>query len=618
MKRDAYGRLDVNSFPIEKSLSALTPSTPWALYLADHAGLFHFVAFDFDGKTADGINPDLMEQATDQCDDLARNLTALSIPHLVCESSGTGGRHLWIAFRDGISRDIIRELSSAAKANYSTLDFGMLHNPATGAVRPPLSPHRDGSTSRIIHGTPQTLLIPTVTVDAVRALTTALSASRPPLRPADTRPSGPIDADHRPLRALSNWGVGHMSTLAGGSNPSWTGFMCLLAATTAGWSFTDILAAADTAPGMEHYRTKNAGNGTRHPRRPNEMTARLERQWRKAQEFSALHRHLPPVAITPDLRELDTALHCIENALHRLRSSPGRWGGTEKGATARTILTALAYLTLHTGKPVIAASIRDLALLTGIGRTAARTALLTLEQSGFIRRITASTGSNAAEWQLTPHLSTPSPPLRPHPFNNPRPPSTIFNQRRHLLTTLEDQLATQRHDLFTRAGLGHLAGKVHALLHTAPALTVDRCATLLGVGLSFITRAISRLRHYRLIVPHGTGWAPSTRDRRHTVAAQLGLTGLLKDRAQRYQWERQVWTWWQAEVDTMTTTPRHRPARPHVTARTLFGASHAGERIWPRYPRTPLGRGDHRAARTLVFDGALDPTSRWQYLGDAA
>jgi hypothetical protein len=67
----------------------------------------------------------------------------------------------------------------------------------------------------------------------------------------------------------------------------------------------------------------------------------------------------------------------------------------------------------------------------------------------------------------------------------------------------------------------------------------------------------------------------------------------------------------------MHTTPRARPRRPTVSSRPLFAAPTAGEHVWPRYPRSAI-RADHRAARALVFDGALNPEARWQYLGGAA
>ena len=53
-------------------------------------------------------------------------------------------------------------------------------------------------------------------------------------------------------------------------------------------------------------------------------------------------------------------------------------------------------------------------------------------------------------------------------------------------------------------------------------------------------------------------------------------------------------------------------ASEHVSSWPMFGASTFGERVWPRYPRSPDGRADHRQAREYVDDGVLNPESRWQ------
>jgi hypothetical protein len=273
---------------------------------------------------------------------------------------------------------------------------------------------------------------------------------------------------------------------------------------------------------------------------------------------------------------------------------------------------------LQTGKSAVAASIRDLALMTGLGRTTAADALRALAAAGFLIQVTGSDGGNAAEWQLTSHLSTTSGAVRSQPIHNPRPPTELFSTRAELVATLEEQLTDQRHDLFTRAGLGHLAGKLYALLRQHPALTVDTAARTLGVTRRHTTTILSRLRHHRLIVKHRDGWARAKQDLRDHAARILGVAGTLADRARRYQAERDVWTWWQTEVITMTTAPRNRPRRRHVTRRPLFEATAPGERVWPRYPRSPDQRGDHKAARHLVLAGALNPESRWQYLGEVA
>jgi len=617
MKRDAYGRLEENSYPRTHRVGPHEPAAPWLVRLADEAGIFRLLCFDFDGKEAGVVSPDLMEQAVDDCDALAGVLDRCAITYVVCQSSGTGGRHIWVALQ-GCSSDVVLALARAARANYATLDHGMLCNARTGGARPPLAPHRDGSHSTVLRGSLNSLTASSTSTADVEALTALLEGSRPAVRRSDSQPSGPVDDRYRSHRKLSATGQAHMATVDGGSNPSWTGFMCLLAAASAGWSVADVIREARTAPGMEHYRTKNTNRGTRKLRSTTEATARLERQWAKAQQYSALQAPLPAVREPADLSELTVIVDTTEALLTGFRVSPGRWGHTESGVHQRTILTAIAYLCLQTGKRTVAASIRDLALICGLGRTTAADALLALAAAGHLQRITASDGGNAAEWQLPSTLSTASGTLRSHPLNNPRPPSELFNLRSEFVTTLEGQLTNGRHDLFTRPGLGHLAGQMYVLLSQEPTLTIDSAARLLGVSTRYTVTILSRLRHHRLIVKHINGWARAKRDLRDHAARSLGVAGLLLDRANRYRAEREVWAWWQAEVATMTTNPRSRPRRPHVSSRPLFLTGGSAERVWPRYPRGTDRRGDHRVAKQLVLDGALNPESRWQYLGDVA
>lgn len=75
----------------------------------------------------------------------------------------------------------------------------------------------------------------------------------------------------------------------------------------------------------------------------------------------------------------------------------------------------------------------------------------------------------------------------------------------------------------------------------------------------------------------------------------------------------------------MASRGHYHDHRTHETASTAtrlqpspFEAPVAGERVWPRYPRSADQRGDHKAARHLIITGALNPASRWQYLGEAA
>ena len=619
MKRDAYGSLDENSYPLVFRVGPTAPTTPWLVRLADEAGIFRLLCFDFDGKEAGVVSPDLMERAVDDCDALSGILDRLAIAHVVCQSSGTGGRHIWVAVRGGAPAAAVAALAAAAHANYATLDHGMLCNPREGGARPPLAPHRDGSSSIVLRGDLAGLLAPSVTSSDLDAVMGVLDRVRPAPRPADTTPSGPVDARYRAHRPLSAWGQGHMATVNGGSNASWTGFMCLLAAASAGWTLADAAREARTAPGMEHYRTKNTSRGTRKPRTPAEATARLERQWAKAQQYSALQAPLGTSRTPADLTELSVIVDAVDDLVTRFRVSPGRWGQSEAAVSRRTILSAVAYLTLQTGKRTVAASIRDLALMVGLSRDTARRALTALADDGFLVRVSLSDSGNAAEWRLATDFSTGSRTVASQLLDNPRPPSEHFNLRSSLVALLERQLTDGRHDLFTRPGLGHLAGKVYGLLAQHPALTIDMAARLLGVSPRHTVTIFSRLRRHRLIVKRAEGWARAKRDVRDLAARVVGVAGLLLDRANRYRAEREVWEWWQAEVATMNAAPRRRPKRVDVSSRPLFrDAAASGERVWPRYPRSSDQRGDHRSARELVDLGVLNPENRWQYLGDAA
>jgi DNA-binding IscR family transcriptional regulator len=580
--------------------------------LADEDGFFRVLCFDFDGKDKHGVDPDLMEQAQDQCDSLSRVLDDLEIAHVVCESSGTGGRHIWFSLQNGVPAEHIAVLARAARANYATLDYGMLCNPGTGSARPPLSPHRDGSRSRILRGELDTLTTSRTTAQDLEALAGVLQESTPALRAAESSPSGPVDAQHRSHRPLSSYGTAHMATIDGGDNPSWTGFMCLLAAANAGWSLQDVEHAVKVAPGMEHFRTKNTGRGTRRPRVAGEARDRLARQWAKAQQYAAVQRPLPAAKEPRDLTELAGIVGAVEGLLNQFRVSPGRWGRTEKSHSHRTVLTALAYLTLQTGKRTVAASIRDIALMAGIGRTTVADALIALSSAGYVQRITATDGGNAAEWRLLNDFSPAYGNVRSQPLNNPRPPTELFTTRALLIRQLEEQLLDQRHDLFTRAGLGHAAGKVYALLRTTPIATVEVLAQQLGLGMRYTATILSRLRTHKLLAKHVHGWTRSKRDLRDHVARILGVAGVLAARIETYRVEREIWAWWQAETSTMAAPPRRRPRRPHVSSRTLsFEPAPTGERSWPRYPRSGDGRGDHREARFWAVNGMLAPDSLW-------
>lgn len=160
------------------------------------------------------------------------------------------------------------------------------------------------------------------TADLQRAIAMFHQLS-PTVDPADQAPTGRVDQGHRPHRKLPAWGEAHMATVAGGADPSRTGYLCLLAAAVAGWTLSDVQKAVQTAPGLEHYRTRrDAAGGVRVPRRPDEAAARLARQWEKAVDRALWYRYAPQERADRDLSELEAIVSAGEGMLAAFRVSP--------------------------------------------------------------------------------------------------------------------------------------------------------------------------------------------------------------------------------------------------------------------------------------------------------
>jgi hypothetical protein len=607
MRRDAYGQLPRNSYPVGWVLGALAPDVPWAVHLADAAGRYWLLCFDFDGKDSQGPDAELLEQAIDQCDHLHKILTEQQIPHAVCRSSDSGARHVWVAIAGGADATVVARVATAARALWSRLDHGMLTNPRTGAARPPLSPHRDGSSSTVLEGSLTDLTAPQATEQNLLDLADTLEALVPVQAPVDAPPRGTVDPEHRTHRTLSSAGAAHMATAGGGHDPSWTGFMCLLAAARAGWSLSDVEHAARTAPGMEHYRTRNTDRG-RVPRTQREAASRLARQWNKATEYAARAHRPAPAAL--DITDLTRTVDVVQHLVDRIHATPGRWGGSEAASSQRAVLLAIAAQALHVGTLTVTAAIRTVALTTARGRSTVAVALKALEEAGYLRRETTAEGTNATEWTLPERLSTETSTVRTHLNENARPPGAVFAQRRVLLNQLDEELLDARHDVFTRAGVGHLAGRIWTALSSG-ARTVTELLRQLGTSARHLRKRLSLMAAHGLLTIGRAGITRAHPSARDAASVTLGTAGTLQDRQERYEQERELWAWWCTETRTRDTTPRRRPKQTHVTTRTLvFFETPLGERLWPPYPRYPNGRANHAQAREFITDGLIEPLPR--------
>ncbi|MFF2053896.1 hypothetical protein ACFVU2_19985, partial [Leifsonia sp. NPDC058194] len=609
--RDAYGQ-PINDYTLAHGVGPVVPMTPWLVHLADRSCTYWLIAFDFDVVAGDPVS---IEEAQDHADALSILLGQLSIPHVVCESSSKGGRHIWIAMAEGAPAELVASIGIAAKAVLPRLDRGMLSNPQRGGARPPLSPHRNGSFSRVVRGTLDSLTAPSTTVEDLQQLLQALLERSPALSPEDAVIAGKLrSVEFTGRRTLSPAQERWLQVDGGGDDPSRTGFTALLVLASNGFSFEDAVAIAQVAPGLEHFRTRRAGDrGQRRPRSAEEARSRLEDAWEKALKRIRVRTTAPAAAEPKDIATLRRQVMAAEDLLERFRVNPGRWGGRYGAPTRRTVLTALAYLTLRTGKSAVAASARTLAELCNIDHSTAARALLGLEVDGLVSRVQDAQELNAAAWSLISSrgFSTPSDTGATQPlYITPRPhgPSSelglLYARRAETLEQLEQFLADLQHDVFSYQGLGHQAGQVWAMMRAGAVWLVEDLGRTLQVSSKRAAEILSRLRKLKLARNTPEGWAAGRRDLRRSAAERLGVTGMVEARVAGHEVDRMIWRWWRAEFERMTTPPWERPKRRHVTDRSLHAvdgdARRGGEIEWPMYPRRrddPRALADHRRAR---------------------
>ncbi len=186
---------------------------------------------------------------------LVRILRDVQVPHVVCRSSPKGGFHVWVPLA-GVDKPRWSSSPAPPALSCRPLTTGCSATTAPAPSAAP-DPHARGGASEVMAGADDVdvLRTPTVTAGDLLRVTAAFRELRPTADPATSSPTGPVDAHHRVHRSLPAWGEAHMGTVAGGREPSRTGYLCLLAAAVSGWTLADVEHAAKTAPGMEHYRT---------------------------------------------------------------------------------------------------------------------------------------------------------------------------------------------------------------------------------------------------------------------------------------------------------------------------------------------------------------------------
>ena len=602
---DAYGDV-VNRYTGHQPVSGDEPARPWAVYLAGTDRRFRLLGFDLDAKT-DGA----AAAAARDADVIAGLLTEAGIEHVVCQSGPTGGRHVWAALAESVDPETIATLARLTRHLCTTLDTSPLANPDTGCVRPPGAPHRDGGRSTVLRGELRALTAPTTTLTQVRAVVESLAKLVDDAEPAgriDPKRPIPLDDHGRlylpgPRRELTAGSAAALREDAASGDASAVLWRVLVGAAAARWRHADIAALVDEAPGLEHVRTYR-DRGQRRPRGRGGAAHTLRRQWDKAVRYVATTSRQIGDDPTFDVRADAIAAHVRELQAHA-DVAAGRWthGG---GPADRRVLDVLCILALQALSASVEADTRRLALLAGIGRETARTALLRLAGEGWIGHARAADGPHGAHWTIDPQSVIPSSPGPGRSQADPRPAGAGAAERSTLLATLTTRTTDAAHDLFTLGpGLGFHTGNVYART-TREALPLDAIARATGSTTHTARRVLDRLTRVGVLVRSRHGWRRRAVDHRRAAAVQLDVDGRLSARAARYAVERELWAWWQAEETWMRAPRRTHPSRRPGPGQLAL-LPELGTNAYGAHPRTPDGRADYRAARALLAGDA--PTS---------
>lgn len=574
---DAYGAA-TNCYTTTTDVNGARPAAPWAVNLADIDQAYRLLCFDFDVSPA--FNP-AADAAT-----LTAALEAAGASPLVCESSATGGRHVWVRLAEPTPAARVSRWGRRLTLTLPTLDAGMLSNPVTGCVRPPGSPHRDGSTSRVLDGDLAAFMEhPATTAQIENAIATVAPpdptgrtlGDREPspdgvtCRGADGQPK--IPGRRRPLPPAAVVASRH-----GRDDTSAALAAVLAGAARARWTLADVTERLTDTPGLEHVRTAATRTSHRRPRSVREQQRVLTRQWARAVAFVATSIATNgDHGTTPEWEHrAAAALEVVDQVQTKADAMCGRWN-SGRGPGQRRVLDVLCWWSLQAGRVDVEADIRRIALTTGIGRETARLALHALAADGWIELTTPAAGIHAHTWRIrhpaelsTPHRSTEWSQAAP-------PPPWWTDDRLWWLTVLGDRIAVVGHPAFSTAGTGLAVGNTAARLNDH---TTNDSGHLLTLELHGLTRTAGP--RLVLVDEHAL-------DRYATLT---GAAAVAEARQVTYQRERTLWAWWQAELGWMRR-PRSRTAAPVLGQYTFDGTAIRAT----RHPRRADGSADWRAAR---------------------
>ncbi|OLZ51694.1 hypothetical protein BS329_15630 [Amycolatopsis coloradensis] len=559
------------------------PPGPYALYLADESGQFRLLCFDLDTTRGD-VETDLAR--------LRDLLDTAGVRYVVTASGTGGGRHVWLATGPGGAAPLaVRRLAKLLARALPTLDHGMLCNPGTGAARPPGAPHRDGGHAVLLD--PATPLAAAAALESgvsgvVERLTEELDAtvSTPDERSTATLTTREIIQRNGGLalaglrREPSPSTRAALDTVARDGEASGLLATVLVGLALARWSWPEVHALLDRAPGLEHARTRSnpRAGAARIRRGSEEAVALLRRQWRRCVEYAA---QLPPAATQDAINRAEETARYVATVQAALDEDPARWA-RQSGPADRGVLDAVCLVALEACGVEIDLDVRRAAAMAGISKSAAARAFDRLSKDGFLLRTAEAVGPRAATWKLLPPATTPEQ-QQQGGTQGPRPPGPVREDLRH---RLRESLRIRAADAFAPrkvGGLGrHCARVAAACVNGANATTLSR---ICGYTVETCERYLTTMRKFGLVRQTRSGSATLNTSALARAARRLGTHGYRGEQARWMLVDREVYAWWREEEQWMRA--RKRPRRPHS------GEQHL--QLWGARRREPFPRSGERA-----------------------
>ena len=449
------------------------PREPYAVHVADRRG-FRTFPLDFDGeKTGDdaGRGASLLRDA--------------GVRYVRTRSGPGGGQHLLATFTIPIAPAAMARVARALRWKFPSLDYAKLWNPDTGAIRPPLSPHRLGGRSEIIG-------------DVFEALAILEAGNPPDAWPHLARLVGIPLLTPRMERLLrygdevgryrSRSEIVHAIALAH-----------VNAGSTEGHLLDDLLDPVNVA-----------GEKVRSLRGDRAQRRYVHRSWFKA---CARVQRSPAIRTRPDaLAQLARIRAAVETA-----SWPGSTGATSYKVICAHLVIAEKARSINGYH----ASVRDVADLAEMHITTVSRAHRRLIRSGWLRRITPRYPHSADRWRLCI-------------------PMQICNTLTSPMGGVRKSVAdVHAGDVWRWRGLGKIAERLWELLADRIGPT-KALAARCGVSARTASRHLARMARLGLVQYLGAGrwWRVGDELTLDLAAVALGVAGTGERQHQRHQAER--------------------------------------------------------------------------------